>query len=540
MGNFISPLSITVGLVLLYLLNRLFSRRSSARLPPGPKPKPIIGNLGDLPSPGQQDWVHWGKFKDLYGPISSITILGQTIVIINDARIAFDLLEKRSNIYSSRPRMTFAGEMCPLPLDELKGSIGNVHRVGWNDSLAMQTYSDTFRAYRKAMHRVLGTKNAVAQFNDLQDVEVRRFLLRVLERPGDLIQHIRTEAGAVILKIAYGYNINPHGPDPLFALASESLENFSAAATPGAWLVDTIPLLKYLPTWFPGAGFKQTAAVWRKTLMSTMEKPYQLVLRQMEEGNYPDSYLSNLLEESRARTLTAEEQHVIKWTAGSLYAGGADTTVSAVSCFFLAMALYPEVQKNAQEELDRVLGPNNLPTFEDRSRLPYIEAVVKESLRWHPVGPMGIPHTCTEDDTYDGYHIPKGSLIMTNIWNFTHDEASYKDPEIFNPGRFLGESPELDPHTIAFGFGRRICPGRLLADSTIFLSIAQSLAVFDVRKDGENSARAEFLPGVISHPVPFKLKITPRSKAHEELIRAVEIEHPWEESHAGDIEGIVC
>ncbi|BCS21175.1 uncharacterized protein APUU_21607S [Aspergillus puulaauensis] len=105
-------LSTAVGFALLYLIKHVFyNKKPIAPLPPGPPPKPIIGNLADLPSPGQQDWVHWLKLKDTYGPISSITVLGQTIVIINDARIAFDLLDKRSNIYSSRPRMIFAGEM---------------------------------------------------------------------------------------------------------------------------------------------------------------------------------------------------------------------------------------------------------------------------------------------------------------------------------------------------------------------------------------------------------------------------------------------
>lgn len=83
------------------------------------------------------------------------------------------------------------------------------------------------------------------------------------------------------------------------------------------------------------------------------------------------------------------------------------------------MGIYPEVQKKAQEELDRVLGPNRLPRFEDRSNLPYIEAIVKEALRWHPVAPMGIPHMSTEDDVYEGYFIPKGSLVMPNIWSVT-------------------------------------------------------------------------------------------------------------------------
>lgn len=84
------------------------------------------------------------------------------------------------------------------------------------------------------------------------------------------------------------------------------------------------------------------------------------------------------------------------------------------------MALNPDVQRKAQEELDRVIGPNKLPTFADRENLPYIDAVVKETLRWHPVGPIGLPHMTTADDIYEGYRIPKGSIILPNIWYVSH------------------------------------------------------------------------------------------------------------------------
>lgn len=80
------------------------------------------------------------------------------------------------------------------------------------------------------------------------------------------------------------------------------------------------------------------------------------------------------------------------------------------------MTLYPEVQRKAQEEINRVLGCDRLPTVADRPRLPFVEALVKEVLRWHPVGPMGLPHMSSEDDTWNGYFIPKGSFLMANIW----------------------------------------------------------------------------------------------------------------------------
>lgn len=111
-----------------------------------------------------------------------------------------------------------------------------------------QVPSNRFRAYRKALHSVMGTKAAVAQFDSLQDTEVRRFLLRVLEKPKDLFQHIRTEAGAVILRMAYGYVIEAHQEDPLIKVADEALLQFSLASVPGAWLVDILPARMSFPS----------------------------------------------------------------------------------------------------------------------------------------------------------------------------------------------------------------------------------------------------------------------------------------------------
>jgi len=113
---------------------------------------------------------------------------------------------------------------------------------------------------------------------------------------------------------------------------------------------------------------------------------------------------------------------------------------------------------------------------------------------------------------------------------------------VFKPERFLGvdgREPEMDPHGIVFGFGRRICPGRILADNTVYLSVAQSLAVFSITKAVENDKEVDVKPafqaGVISHPVPWKCDIFPRTPAHEELIRSVEKEQPWEPSDAHDL-----
>lgn len=247
------------------------------------------------------------------------------------------------------------------------------------------------------------------------------------------------------------------------------------------------------------------------------------------------SFLSKLIDSGDAK---GEERFTNKLSAMSLYTAGADTTVSSLACFFLAMMIYPEVQKKAQAEIDQVIGTKRLPKIEDRANLPYIEAIVLEVLRWHPVAPMALPHCTTEDDTIEGYYIPKGSMVFANVWHFTHDPAVYSDPEKFKPERYFatkGREPEPDPHMFSFGFGRRVCPGRILADNALFLNIAQSLAVFSINKATDASGNViepavKFLPGVVSHPAPYETSIKPRSPEHEHLIRSLERTYPWRES----------
>lgn len=511
-----------VVLVALRFVWGWFSQPKRLPLPPGPKPKPLIGNLQDLPPPGVQEWVHWTPHKDLYGPISSVTVMGQTIVILSDPQVAIELLEKRSAIYSSRPRMVFGFEMC-----------------GWLDFLSSQPYGPRFRSYRKFVHILLGTSQLLDRFGRLQEREVAHCLLRILQSPQNLIKHIRTEAGAIILQIAYGYKIEPHRPDPLVSLADEALEQFSQATVPGRWLVDVVPALRHLPEWFPGAGFKRTAKQWNHTLERVVEAPNKFVEKQISEGTAPDSFLGDYLKDEK---LGPEQRFEVKLTTASLYTGGADTTVATLSSFCLAMILHPEVQKKAQEEIDRIVGVDRLPSFSDRANLPYVDAMVKESLRWHPIGPMGLPHTSTQEDEYNGYLIPKGAMLLQNIWLFTHDPDTYPNPMRFKPERFVqtdDHTAELDPSRYVFGFGRRICPGRVLADQSIYLTIAQMLAVFTFSKPDGVEVAPEFQGGIISHPKAFQAKIEVRDAQREKLIRDLEVKYPWEKSDAKDIEGLI-
>ncbi|QKX54804.1 uncharacterized protein TRUGW13939_01893 [Talaromyces rugulosus] len=502
MGLF--TISLMVAVLGIYFTLKIFRKPATPPLPPGPKPRFLIGNLLDMPRPGEKEWSHWAKHKDLYGPISCVSAFNQKLIIINDTSLAREILEKRSANHSSRPRLVFANEL-----------------VGWEKTLSSQNNTPLFHTYRKIIGRVLGSHKAAAQFNGLQETESRKCLLRLLEQPERFGEHIRTEVVTAILKMTYGYSASPDGNDPLIKLADRALLEFSQAAMPGSWLVDVIPSLKFIPEWFPGAGFQRVAREFRKTVMESTRRGFAFTKHEMAAGTHVPSFTSNALE-------AGEDEEAVRWTSFALYGGGDDTIVSEIKCYFLALMLNPDVQRRAHEEIDRVVGSDRLPAAADRAQLPYIDAIVKETMRWHPIAPLGLPHKSDVDEVVEGYLIPKGAIIVANIWSFTHDPSVYHNPSTFNPSRFLTETPEPDPRDVAYGFGRRICPGRLFADNFLFLTIAQTLAVFSISQPRDNAEAAageqvvDFEPGIISRPVEYQCALKARSARHEQLIREVQ------------------
>nr|RBQ90699.1 hypothetical protein FVER53263_12380 [Fusarium verticillioides] len=269
------------------------------------------------------------------------------------------------------------------------------------------------KLHRRKAHLCLKSEASIRSNDTLQEIKVGHFLLHLLRDPGRLVEHIQKQAGSVIVKVVYGYTAEQFKPDPLLSTVRKVVDEFGIAAKPGAFMVDLIPILKHIPDWFPGAGFKTTAKQWRTNLESSVEDPAAFVQHQMANGKDNKSFLSQLMQK---KGLTDEEASENKWLAASLYAAGADTTVSAITTFFLAMTLFSKAQKKAQWEIDEVIGSERLPSLSDRQSLPYVNALVKEVLRWHPVGPMCLPHTTSQDDIIDGHLIPKGAMILPNIW----------------------------------------------------------------------------------------------------------------------------
>lgn len=340
--------------------------------------------------------------------------------------------------------------------------------------------------------------------------------------------------------MTYGYNIEQHDPDVLVEMVDQMMREFSLAASPMSWAVDLIPALQYVPENFPGATFKKTARKWRKSIQASAYLPYEFVRRQMDNQANRLSYVSKLigqLEPVGGGKMSPEDEKAVIWSAASLYGAAADTMVITLTAFTLAMIKFPEVQRKAQDEIDRVVGTSRLPTLDDREKLPFVDALVKEALRWWPIATMGFPHVATEDLEFEGYRIPKGAMIMPAVWWFLHDPTVYAEPESFDPSRYLSPRNEPDPSPDAFGFGRRKCGGRIFAENGLFLNIAMTLATLTISKavgqDGQEiEVEVKPKPGILMYPTEFDFKVAPRSEKHRELIEGLESLYPFEASDA--------
>lgn len=353
-------------------------------------------------------------------------------------------------------------------------------------------------------------------------------------------KHHRT-TGATALKMTYGYKVESGKSDRLVNMIEKALSEFSLAAVPMAWAVDLIPALRHLPPGFPGATFQQTAQKYKKRITDSAWIPYKFTERQKKSQNYEQSYVSRLIQkhtDDETGSLEQDDQDAIVWTAASLYGAAADTTVITLTTLTAAMILFPEVQAKAHAEIDRVIGAARLPTFHDRPNLPYVNALVSEALRWWPIAPMGFPHSAEADvDDFNGYHVPRGSMLLPAVWWFLHDPDVYALPEEFDPERFLSPRNEPDPMNEAFGYGRRICPGRFFADAGLYLNIVQSLACFTFSKAKDANGKEIEIdlkpkPGILTYPHEFKMQVRPRSEKHAGLIRGMAAKLPREASDA--------
>ncbi|KAG8719598.1 hypothetical protein FRC08_002464 [Ceratobasidium sp. 394] len=460
----------------VFLSKRFLARRL---LPPSPAGHWLWGHREILSSPYLGVVLGTG-----YGDILSLVTPSENLVVLNTIGLATELLDKQSAITSDRPTNVMANEL-----------------MGWGNTVSFSQHNRRHKQLRRLIGPALNT-TAVRAYASQQQENVAVLLQAICTNPADFLRYIDQTTTRQIMRIAYGYNVVDN--DPFLKVTQEAIHYLGVGTISHFW-VNRFPILKHLPPWFPGAGFRDVGERGKRSRERYTQIPFQAVVDDMSNGRLiMPSFTSRILTEKGTLDTSHYDVDLVKTAAAAFFLAGTTTTSSFLATFVLVMALYPELAAHAQREIDTVVPQDRLPFIEDRELLPYVDAFIQEVMRFHPPVPLGLPHRTTEDVKYGNYQIPAGTTIRSNIWGMLHDSRVYAEPHTFDPKRFLKINPDPDPRKYVFGFGRRACPGIHLANDGLWLTSAGLLWAFDVSASPELMNRVNEIGGKNS-PELYKL-----------------------------------
>ncbi|KAF9074345.1 cytochrome P450 [Rhodocollybia butyracea] len=397
-------------------------------------------------------------------PIVYLNFAGQNVVLLNTKEVANELLDRRSANYSDRPNnivANYLGGLLVLPLTR---------------------YGKRWHTMRRASHSVLNTAPLTS---------------------------IQRTAASNMVSMCYGKP--PLSSDePILQKLNDMAHRLTTSVYPGTHLVEIFPILDYFPSFM--TKWKRDAKEDYKKFTTFFEQCFEEALEHKERAS-----LSVKLAEEQIKTGLTDLEKV--WVSGTLYLAGYETTTIVLAWLLYVVTIYPDVQRKAQEEIDQVVGRARAPTFGDMEHLPYVQAIVKEVFRWQSPVPFGLPHASMEDDWYeDKYFIPKGTICIANIWSINRSTNIYgADAVEFRPERFLNEDGTLrsdeDEHS-AYGFGRRICVGRHVADNSLFINIATVLWALNIvpstDKEVPQEQKRDSLRDIMNRPPELQRNFIPR------------------------------
>ncbi|KAM7510310.1 hypothetical protein LguiB_009185 [Lonicera macranthoides] len=460
-------LILLISLTFLHTLLSLTRPPKNKKLPPGPTPFPIIGNLlkvGDLPHKSLAD------LAKIYGPIMSLKLGTTTTVVISSSTTAKEILQTQDLAFSSRsiPNALHA-------LDTAKYSV------------VFLPVSTRWRSLRKILNCHIFSVSRLDANQHLRRKKVEELIIYCqksseLGDPVDIGQAGFRTSLNLLSNTIFSLDLT----DPFKDSAKEFKElvwNIMAeAGKPN--LVDYFPLLKRIDP----QGIRRRMAVHLRKILHLFDEMIEkrLELRKLCETFESNDVMDICLNIAHENQDEIDRTHMERMFL-DLFAAGTDTTSSTLEWAMAELLRNPETMVKAKAELSQVIGKGKILQEVDVTSLPYLDYIVKETLRMHPLAPFLIPRKVETDVEACGCIVPKGAQVLVNAWAIGRDPTRWEDPLSFKPERFLGSKIDVkgqDFELIPFGAGRRICPGLPLAIRIVPVMLGSMINLFDWKLDG--------------------------------------------------------
>lgn len=459
-------------------------------LPPGPPKLPFLGNLHQTPSDKNNLWKKYQEWHKIYGPVMSLKYGQRKIITLGSHKATHDLLNRRNNIYSSRPRIICAGDCMSK---------------GMNAGLL--PYSKQWKIHHSLHTTVLNTRMC-EKYHQLQDLESMEVLHEMLDSD-NFTEAFRRYAASLTFALAYGKRLEHTAPE--IQEIEELAEEFSKSAFGiHGLLIEAFPILNNLP------GF---LAPWKRLGDRYFDRATAFFVKCMTEAQKTGSWnwTKEITSKKSAGPLSTTE---LSYVIGVFLEASVGVTPAVLQVFVMAMVLYPSVLARAHQEIDTVVGLGRAPKSKDMPNLPYINALVNEILRWRPITPLGVPHACIVDDEYMGYRIPKDVPVLALNSVIDQDPDLFEDALDFKPERWL-QKPDL-PFS-GFGFGQRMCPGQHFARNSLLILISRLIWAYNITHAYEDGKKVHIDPWSMSQatvvsPETFRASFEVRSPRHRDII----------------------
>ncbi|XP_015894363.1 geraniol 8-hydroxylase [Ziziphus jujuba] len=434
----------------------------SKRLPPGPKPLPIIGNLLEL---GEKPHKSLAKLSKRFGPIMSLKLGQVTTIVVSSASMAKEVLQTHDQFFSNR---TIPDSLKACKHDEF--------------CLPFLPVSTRWKNLRKICNTYLFSGKVLNGNQNLRNKKVEELLANVTETmsKGEALD-IGRAAFKTTLNLLSTTIFSLDLADPIGDNARELKGTvwgiLEEVGTPN--LADYFPFLKKIDP----QGIRKRSTIHLAKLIQLFNQIInkRLQFRRKMPGSISDSDMLDTLVNISEQNCEDMDKTRIGRLFVDLFVAGTDTTSATVEWAMAELLSNPEILSKAKAELDQVIGKGNQVKESDTAKLPYLQAIIKETFRLHPAVPLLLPRRAEADVEISGFTVPKGAQILVNAWAIGRDSSMWENPNSFKPERFLGSDIDVRGQSfelIPFGSGRRICPGLPLAMRMLYLILGSLIHSF--------------------------------------------------------------